>query len=44
MSPVVGVIRSRIMNQKKHYEKVAFMDDLKSLFESYGIPYKVRDL
>ena len=40
----VDAVRRYILNQKKHHEKVSFMDEYKSLLEAYGIPYEDRYL
>ncbi len=40
----VGAVKRYILNQKKHHEKVSFMDESKNLLEAYGIPYEDRYL
>jgi hypothetical protein len=36
----VDSVKRYILNQKKHHEKVSFMDEYKNLLEAYGIPYE----
>ena len=43
-SSVVDSVKKYILNQKKHHEKVSFMDEYKNLLEAYGIPYEDRYL
>jgi putative transposase len=40
----VDTVKSYILNQKKHHEKVLFMDEYKNLLEAYGIPFEDRYL
>jgi putative transposase len=40
----VDGVKRYILNQKKHHEKVSFMEEYKNLFEAYGIPYEDRFL
>lgn len=40
----VDTIKRYILNQKRHHEKVSFMDEYKDLLEAYGIPYEDRYL
>ncbi len=40
----VGAVKRYILNQKKHHEKVSFMDEYMNLLEAYGIPYEDRYL
>ena len=40
----VEIVKRYILNQKKHHEKVSFMDDYKTLLEAYGIPFEDRYL
>jgi len=41
---VVETLKRYILNQKKHHEKVPFIDEYKSLLEEYGIPFEDRYL
>ena len=41
---VVDSVKKYIQNQKKHHEKVSFMDEYKNLLKAYGIPYEGRYL
>ena len=41
---VVDSVKKYILNQKKHHEKVSFMDEYKNLLKAYGIPYEDRYL
>jgi len=43
-SSMVDVVRNYINNQKKHHEKVTFIDEYKQLLEEYGIPYDEKYL
>jgi putative transposase len=40
----VDRVKTYILNQKKHHEKVTFTDEYKNLLEAYGIPYEDRYL
>jgi len=40
----VETVKRYILNQKKHHEKVSFMDEYKTLLEAYGITYEDRYL
>ena len=40
----VDAVRSYILNQKKHHEKVSFLDEYKNLLEVNGITYEERYL
>jgi putative transposase len=41
---VVETLKRYILNQKKHHEKVPFIDEYKALLEEYGIPFEDRYL
>ena len=38
----VDAVRRYILSQKKHHEKVSFMDEYKNLLRAYEIPYEDR--
>ena len=40
----VDIVKKYILNQKKHHEKVSFMDEYKNLLKAYGITYEDRYL
>lgn len=40
----VETVKRYILNQKKHHEKVSFIDEYKTLLEAYGIPFEDRYL
>jgi len=40
----VETVKRYIFNQKKHHEKVPFIDEYKALLEEYGIPFEDRYL
>jgi putative transposase len=40
----VEPVKRYILNQKKHHEKVSFIDEYKTLLEEYGIPFEDRYL
>jgi putative transposase len=40
----VEKVKGYILNQKKHHEKVSFIDEYKTLLEAYGIPFEDRYL
>jgi len=40
----VDAVRRYILNQRKHHEKVSFMEEYKNLLEAYGIPHEDRYL
>ena len=40
----VETVKRYILNQKKHHEKVSFMDEYKTLLEAYGISFEDRYL
>ena len=40
----VDRVKTYILNQNKHHEKVTFTDEYKNLLEAYGIPYEDRYL
>ena len=41
-SSLFDVVKNYIKNQKKHHEKVTFIDEYKQLLEEYGIPYEEK--
>jgi REP element-mobilizing transposase RayT len=43
-SSLVDIVKNYIKNQKKHHEKVTFIDEYKQLLEEYGIPYEEKYL
>ena len=40
----INTVKEYILNQKKHHEKVSFMDEYKNLLKEHGIPYEDRYL
>lgn len=38
----IETVRKYILNQKKHHEKVSFIDEYKNLLDAYGILYEDR--
>ena len=40
----INEVKEYIMNQKKHHEKVSFMDEYKDLLKAHGIPFEDRYL
>jgi len=40
----LDVLKTYIKNQKKHHQKVTFIDEYKKLLEEYGVPYEERYL
>jgi REP element-mobilizing transposase RayT len=41
---VVDTVNEYILNQKKHHEKVLFIDEYKNLLKAHGIPFEDRYL
>jgi hypothetical protein len=40
----IDTVVDYIMNQKKHHEKISFLDEYKTLLKDYGIPFEDRYL
>ncbi len=40
----INAVKEYILNQKKHHEKVSFMDEYKNLLKAHGIPFEDRYL